>query len=62
MARIVEINTTHKCIKLEHLKGGFELLPFAKVPEDFQEFYGPADKVVELAYWLGVESGVASSV
>lgn len=62
MARIVEINTTYKCIKLEHLKGGFELLPFKEVPDDYQEFYGPADKVVELAFWLGVECGVASSV
>lgn len=58
----MEINTSLKLIVLEHLDGAIEPMLFSFIPDDYQDYLGPSDKVVELSYWLGVQSAQARSV
>lgn len=62
MSKILDINTKNEQVILEHFNGLIENVSFRMIPDDFADFLAPAQKVIELSYWLGIHTESAKQI
>jgi hypothetical protein len=51
--KIIEICTEQKKVYLEAMEGFILESKFENIPNNYEDYLAPANKVLELTYWLG---------